>query len=96
MSLPIDKKEIAAWCRVNHVQRLVLFGSQAWGGVHPGSDCDLLVDFEPEYLPGLRFFSLQDELSEKLHCTVDLNTPGFLAAPIRDRANTEGIVLYAA
>jgi len=51
----------------------------------PGSDVDVLVEFEPGYTPGLRFFAIEAELSEIIGQKVDLNTPNFLSSYFREK-----------
>ncbi|MGI8552058.1 MAG: nucleotidyltransferase family protein, partial [Dehalococcoidia bacterium] len=62
----------------------------------PESDVDVLVEFELGHVPGLAFFGMQDELSEILGRTVDLNTPGFLSKDFREEVIAEAEVLYDA
>lgn len=42
------REEILAVARKRRARRIAVFGSVARGEAHPGSDVDLLVDFEPE------------------------------------------------
>jgi predicted nucleotidyltransferase len=42
----------------------------------------------------LRFFALEQELSELLGQKVDLNTPGFLSKYFRDQVLAEAETLY--
>lgn len=62
----------------------------------PDSDVDVLVEFEPGHVPGLRFFALEQELSQILGRKVDLNTPGFLSPYFRGRVLAEAEVQYVA
>ena len=71
----IPQAEIEAFCRKHHIRRLALFGSVLRDDFTDESDIDVLVEFEPEHIPGLAFFTMQDELSEMLGRPVDLNTP---------------------
>jgi hypothetical protein len=48
-----DEAQLAAFCRANGIRRLSLFGSRLKGANRPGSDVDLLVEFEPDRTPGL-------------------------------------------
>ena len=80
------KAEIASFCRRNHIRKLALFGSVFREDFASHSDVDVLVEFEPGFVPGLRFFALQDELSAMLGRRVELNTVGFLSKYFRDRA----------
>jgi predicted nucleotidyltransferase len=45
----------------------------------------VLVEFEPEHVPGFGFFDLQDELSRLFGRRVDLHTPQFLSRYFRER-----------
>ncbi|KPJ76929.1 MAG: DNA polymerase III subunit beta [Planctomycetes bacterium DG_20] len=78
------------------MRRLALFGSVLRDDFCPGSDVDVLVEFEPGHTPGLDFFDMQDELSTILGHNVDLNTPNFLSPYFRDRVMAEAEVLYDA
>ncbi|MGH8063695.1 MAG: nucleotidyltransferase family protein [Candidatus Entotheonellia bacterium] len=92
--LPKDK--IAAFCRRHHIRKLAVFGSVLHGDSRPDSDLDVLVEFEPSHVPGLAFFSMEQELSELLGRKVDLNTPQFLSPYFRDEVLAEAEVQYAA
>jgi predicted nucleotidyltransferase len=94
--IKIDREKLADFCRRNHIRRLALFGSVLREDFRPDSDVDVLVEFEPGHLPGLRFFGLERELSEILGHKVDLNTPGFLSPYFRDRVLAEAEVQYVA
>ena len=43
----MDNTEIAAFCKENNIELLVLFGSRAVGKTHGGSDVDLAVKIRP-------------------------------------------------
>lgn len=94
--IDIPKNEIAEFCRRNHIRRLALFGSVLRDDFTPDSDVDVLVEFEPDARVGLRFFTLEQELSEILGRRVDLNTPGFLSKYFRDEVLAEAEVQYDA
>ena len=51
--LNIEETALARFCEKRHVRRLSLFGSQLKGTARPGSDVDLLVEFDPEHVPML-------------------------------------------
>jgi predicted nucleotidyltransferase len=63
----------------------------------PKSDVDVLVEFEPDHIPGLiRFAGMEIELSELLGGRkVDLNTSKFLSPYFRDKVLAEAEVQYA-
>jgi predicted nucleotidyltransferase len=92
--LPRDK--IAEFCKRNRIRKLFLFGSALRGELREDSDIDLLVEFEPGHVPGLAFFSMENELSEILGRKVDLNTPQFLSRYFREQVLAEAELQYAA
>ncbi len=91
----IDRGAIAGFCWKHHIKRLALFGSVLRDDFRPGSDVDVLVEFEPGHVPGLAFFAMQEELSSLLGQKVDLNTPGFISGYFRDDVLAEAEVQYA-
>jgi uncharacterized protein len=94
--LEVDEKQLADLCRSHGVRRLAVFGSAARGETRPGSDLDLLVEFLPGQHVGLRFITLQDELSRLFDREVDLNTPGFLSPHFRGRVLAAAVPIYEA
>lgn len=62
----------------------------------PGSDVDVLVEFEPERTPGmLRMAGLELELSELLGRKVDLRTAAELSRYFREEVVGSGEIQYA-
>lgn len=94
IALDIPQEEIAAFCRRHHIRRLALFGSVLTGDLGPDSDIDVLVEFDPNHIPGLAFFSMQQELSQILGREVDLNTPQFLSPYFRGQIQEEAALVY--
>jgi uncharacterized protein len=94
--ISVNKGKIADFCRRHHIRLLSLFGSVLRDDFGPASDVDVLVEFEPGHIPGLAFFSMEEELSQIIGRKVDLNTPGFLTPYIRDRIERESEVQYVA
>ncbi|MBN1508470.1 MAG: nucleotidyltransferase family protein [Sedimentisphaerales bacterium] len=94
--IDIPKERIAESCRRSHIRRLALFGSVLRDDFTPDSDVDVLIEFEPGTQIGWRFFGLEQEPSEILGRTVDLNTPGFLSNYFRDEVLAEAEVQYDA
>jgi predicted nucleotidyltransferase len=91
----VDRQQIMDFCRRHHIHRLAFFGSVLRNDFGPESDVDVLVEFEPDHVPGLAFLSMEDELSSILGRKVDLNTPGFLSPYFRDQVLAEAEVQYA-
>ncbi len=94
--IDIPLEAVADFCRRNRIGRLSLFGSVLRDDFTPESDIDILVEFEPGAVPGLAFFSMQDELSAIFNRTVDLNTAGFLSKSFRDQVMAELEPVYVA
>ena len=94
--ITIPEEQIAEFCRNHHIVRLSFFGSVLRDDFNPDSDLDVLVKFEEGHLPGLEFFSMQEELSKILKRKVDLNTAGFISKYFRDEVLAEAEVCYAA
>lgn len=69
IKLPIQ--EIQKFCERNHIKKLSLFGSAVRDDFTPESDVDVLVEFESGKVPGLKFFSMGDELSSIIQRKVD-------------------------
>lgn len=93
-SIDIPTIEIAAFCRRHHIRRFAIFGSALREDMGPDSDVDVLVEFDPDHIPGLAFFSMQQELSDILGHEVDLNTPHFLSPYFRQQIQDEAAVIY--
>jgi predicted nucleotidyltransferase len=87
---------LAAICCRYRVRELSVFGSAARGDMRPGSDVDILVEFEPGTQPGLGFFRLEEELSELFGRRVDLGRKSLLKPPVRPSVLRDAVVLYAA
>jgi len=92
----ISKRKIAEFCKRNHIQRLAFFGSVLRDDFTPDSDIDILVEFDPVYVPSL--FSLvrmEEELSSVFNGhKVDLRTPLDLSRYFRDDVLATAEELY--
>lgn len=91
-----DRDKIAAFCRRHPIRRLALFGSVLRDDFSPGSDMDVLVEFEPDAKTGLAFLDMEDELSAIVGRKVDLNTVGFPGPHLREQVLREMQNLYVA
>lgn len=85
---PGQQERIAEICRRFGVRRLQMFGSAARGDEAPGSDIDLLVEFDPGRAPtGFALVDLRDALSAVFDGRdVDIAFPSVLDNPFRRRA----------
>lgn len=84
------------FCLRHHILRLSFFGSVLRDDFRPDSDVDVLVEFDPEHTPGfLHLYEIEEELSALLGGRkIDLVTPKFLNARIRDRVLETANVQY--
>ena len=99
MDLPIvvDQAEIARFCQERYITRLAFFGSILTEQFRPDSDVDVLVEFDPEHIPGLIALSgMERELSEILGRKADMRTPKDLSRYFRDDVVRSALVQYAA
>lgn len=95
--LEIDRSAVKAFCERHHVARLAVFGSVLRDDFGADSDVDVLVEFQPDHVPGLNFVSMERELSGLLQGRrVDLVTPKFLNVRIREQVLREAEPLYVA
>ncbi len=93
----IDKPALAAFCRRHHIRRMSLFGSVLRADFTPESDVDVLVEFDPQHIPGfIRLVHMQEELGELLGGReVDLVTEKFINRHIRGQVLASAQVVYA-
>lgn len=92
--ITVSDDKLAEFCRRHHIRTLALFGSVLRDDFTPGSDVDVLVEFEEGRTPGFGFIRIQDQLTELLGRKVDLNTPQCLSKYFRDEVLAEAEVLY--
>ena len=74
LPIPIDREQIAAFCRARGIRKLSLFGSVLRDDFDPArSDVDVLAEFEPDALKGVgfRYFAYADELASIVGRKVD-------------------------
>jgi len=73
--IPVDREQVAAFCRRWRITELDLFGSVLREDFRPESDVDVLVTFAPEARWGLfDLCRMEDELGELFGREVDLIT----------------------
>ncbi|HWQ96257.1 MAG TPA: nucleotidyltransferase family protein [Candidatus Methylomirabilis sp.] len=96
INFKIPRKKIMEFCRRNHITKLSLFGSALHGDFREDSDIDLLVEFDPNHIPGLiRLAGMEIELTQILGRKVDLRTPQDLSRYFRQEVLNEAQVQYA-
>ncbi|QUV79863.1 nucleotidyltransferase [Chloracidobacterium sp. E] len=91
------KDQVAEFCRLHHIRRLAVFGSALRSDFNENSDIDILVEFEPEHIPGLFGIArMERELSNLLGGRkVDVRTPEDLSRYFRQDVLNEAEVQYA-
>ena len=96
--IAFDQARLAQLCKKHGIRKLALFGSILRDDFGPTSDIDVLVEFEPDRVPG--FFGLH-----RIECEiaalfgnrrVDLLTFRSLNPHLRDRILSDAEVQYAA
>lgn len=75
---------------------MAVFGSALRDELEPGSDIDILVEFEKGKIPGLiTFCGLENQLTELVGRKVDLRTAGDLSRFFRNEVVNHAKVQYA-
>ncbi len=95
--IQFPKDQVAEFCRLHHIRRLAVFGSALRSDFNDNSDIDILVEFEPEHIPGLFGIArMERELSNLLGGRkVDVRTPEDLSRYFRQDVLNEAEVQYA-
>ena len=96
LKIEVPQDKIADFCRRHHIRKLSLFGSVLRDDFGPESDIDVLVEFEPEHVPGfIRLAGMEFELAGILGGRkVDMNTPNSLSRYFRRKVLEEAQVQY--
>ena len=95
VDIPVN--EVADFCRRHQIRGLALFGSVLREDFSPGSDIDVLVEFEPDAQVGFITLSqMRRELSEILRRPVDLVPKVGLKPRIRETVLSSAETIYAA
>ncbi len=94
--IEIPPEPVAEFCRQHHIRKLALFGSVLRDDFGPDSDIDVLVEFEPEHIPGLiRLAGMELELSKLFGGRkVDMNTPKSISRYFRQNVLAEAQAQY--
>ena len=98
MTVQIDTKpdKITDFCRKHHIRKLSLFGSVLRDDFSADSDVDVLVEFDPQHVPGLiRLGGMAQDLSDILAGRkVDLLTTEDISDYFRDNVLAAAEVQY--
>ena len=80
--------------RARGLKSLAIFGSVVRGTARPDSDVDVLIDVEPGTLSLIDLVNLKDFLEDRLGFPVDLVTRAGLDHNVRDRVQSEALVVF--
>jgi len=96
LKLNLLKDEIAGFCKRNHILKLSLFGSALTKDFSDDSDIDLLVQFDPDHIPGLfELVGMEQELSEMFGGRkIDLRTAEDLSRYFRAEIINKAVLQY--
>jgi hypothetical protein len=93
--IKIPKSWIEKFCKAHHIVKMALFGSVLTDHFSDTSDVDVLVEFEPEHIPGLfGIVGMKEELSKHLGREVDLRTPEDISKLFRQEVIQQSYLLY--
>ena len=95
--LVIPKERLNSFCRKHRIRWLAFFGSALRDDFSPESDIDVLVEFEPDNIPGLIALSgIQLEVGSMFPGrNVDLRTSDDLSPYFRQEVLDDAEVQYA-
>ncbi|MES2273371.1 MAG: nucleotidyltransferase domain-containing protein [Chlamydiota bacterium] len=94
-NIEISKSWIQRFCKAHHIVRLALFGSVLSDHFSATSDVDILVEFDPQHIPGLfSFVEMKEELSQNIGREVDLRTPEDISKLFRQEVLQQSYLLY--
>jgi uncharacterized protein len=95
LPVAIPQEFLREFCERNHIRKLSLFGSVLTPRFRPESDVDVLVEFDPEHIPGLLTLAgMEIELSERLGRKVDIRTAEDLSRYFRDEVVSSALPQY--
>jgi uncharacterized protein len=92
----VPQKAISEFCRRRRIRRLSFFGSVLREDFRDDSDLDVLVEFEPDSIPGfLRLAEMEAELETLFGGRkVDLRTPQDLSKYFREDVVSNAAAVY--
>lgn len=91
----IPSEQITQFCQHYHIEKLSFFGSVLRDDFSSESDIDILVEFNPQYIPGLiRLSAMEQELSAIFQRKVDLRTPEDLSHYFRQEVLDTAVIQY--
>jgi predicted nucleotidyltransferase len=93
--IDLPKSWIEKFCKSHHIIKLALFGSILTDHFSDASDIDILVEFDPNHIPGLfSFVEMKEELSDNLGREIDLRTPEDISKLFRKDVIQQSYLIY--
>jgi len=93
--IAFPKDWLEKFCRENHIIKVAFFGSVISNHFNDKSDVDILIEFDPEYIPGLfSFVNMRDRLARALGREVDLRTPEDISVLFRNDVIQQSYLIY--
>ena len=92
----IDPERIAEICRRHRIRRMSLYGSVIRDDFTADSDVGVLVELDPEYLPGLEYFGITVDLEALFGRRVDVVRPTELNRYYKADVLREAVPIYVA
>ncbi len=98
VKLSFSREDLASFCKEHGIKRMAIFGSGLRDDFQPGSDVDILAEFDSAHIPTLFDIAGMEQDLSKFFCgrKVDLRTPEDLSRYFRQQVVSEAEVLYAA
>ncbi len=97
LRITVDREQIADFCRRHHIRSFAFFGSVLRDDFRPDSDVDVLIEFEPDYVPGLiDLMTMQREFSDLIQREADFRTREDLSHRFQQQVVETAEVAYAA
>jgi len=96
VQIEMPKKKLKEFCRKHYIRKLSLFGSALRDDFNRESDLDILVEFDPDHIPGfIKLAGMEIELTEILGRKVDMRTAQDLSRYFREEVLNSAKVQYA-
>ena len=82
-------------CKRWHITKLSIFGSALRDDLRPDSDVDVLIEFDPEHIPGWEIVDIGEDLSKAFGGRyVDMVFPESVLPRLKDRILGSAVVQY--
>ena len=94
-AIHIEQDHLEKVCERWHIRKLSIFGSALRDDFRPNSDIDVLVEFDPEHIPGWEIVDIGEDLPEVFGGRyVDIVDPKFLLPGLKDGVLSSAVVRY--